>query len=160
MNISTWCKRFIIVACLFSLVACQNLGGLNRKQVKVLQSQGFILTDEGWALRLPEKLLFAVNESSIQPETFNKIAELAQRLNRVGISKLKVNGYTDNTGSTSYNDQLSLERAQSVSKALIAGGTQAANMSIRGLGAQHPVADNNTPEGRAENRRVTLIVIP
>ena len=160
MNISIWCKRFIIVACLFSLVACQNLGGFNRKQVKVLQSQGFVLTDEGWALRLPEKLLFAVNESSIKPETFTKMSELAQRLNRIGISKLKVNGYTDNTGSPSYNDQLSLERAQSVSKALVAGGIDPANMTIRGLGPQQPIADNNTPEGRAENRRVTLIVIP
>lgn len=160
MNISLWCKRFIIVACLFSVVACQSMGGFNRNQVKVLQSQGFVLTDEGWALRLPEKLLFAVNESSVQPETFLKMTELAQRLNRVGISKLKVNGYTDNTGSASYNDQLSLERAQSVSKALLAGGIDSANMTVRGLGAQQPIADNNTPEGRAENRRVTLIVTP
>lgn len=160
MNISVWCKRFIIVACLFSVVACQNLDGLSRKQVKVLQSQGFVLTDEGWALRLPEKLLFAVNEASIAADTFNKISDLAQRLNSVGISKLKVNGYTDNTGTSAYNDQLSLERAQNVSKALLAGGISPANMIVRGLGAQHPLADNSTVEGRAENRRVTLIVIP
>lgn len=155
-----WFKKIIIISFIVGLTACQTLNGFNRTQLNVLQSQGFVLTDEGWALGLPEKLLFAVNESSIQPATYLKLVELSQRLNKVGINKLKVNGYTDNTGSVTYNNELSLNRAQGVTKALIDGGIPSSHVVPRGLGSQHPLAENTTIEGRAENRRVTIIVTP
>ena len=143
-----------------AMTACQNLNGLSKKQINVLKSQGFALGDDGWTLGLSEKLLFNVNESAIKPETYTKITQIGQQLSQVQITHLKLNGYTDNTGSVTYNNDLSLKRAQAVAEPLIKGGIPANNIKAAGLGALHPIADNSTPEGRSENRRVAIIVTP
>jgi len=142
------------------MTACQNLNGLTKKQINVLKSQGFTLSDDGWSLGLSEKLLFNVNESTIKPETYTKITQIGQQLNQIQITHLKLNGYTDNTGTATYNNDLSLKRAQAVAEPLIKGGIPANNIKTAGLGALHPIADNTTAEGRSENRRVAIIVTP
>lgn len=143
------------------MTACQNLNGLSKKQINVLKSQGFTFSsDEGWTLGLSEKLLFNVNESAIKPETYTKITQIGQQLSQVQITHLKLNGYTDNTGNVAYNNDLSLKRSQAVAEPLIKGGIPANNIKTAGLGPLHPIADNSTPEGRSENRRVAIIVIP
>ena len=71
--------------------------------------------------------------------------------------KLAIEGHTDNIGSDAANQQLSEQRAQAVVAALVQGGIAADRLSAAGFGASKPIADNNTSEGRAKNRRVELV---
>jgi outer membrane protein OmpA-like peptidoglycan-associated protein len=72
--------------------------------------------------------------------------------------KILVEGHTDSTGSRETNEQLSYERADSVRQYLISQGVSEANMQVTGRGPDVPVASNDTPEGRARNRRVEIIL--
>jgi outer membrane protein OmpA-like peptidoglycan-associated protein len=143
-----------------AISACQNLGGMNRQQVHVLKNQGFILTPDGWMLGLSEKLLFDNNEATLKPDTAQKITAVGRQLKHVNITHLKLNGYTDNTGLASYNSALSLKRAQAVADPLIQSGIAASDITTVGMGEAHPIASNTTEEGRSENRRVAIIVVP
>jgi OmpA-OmpF porin, OOP family len=69
-----------------------------------------------------------------------------------------VNGYTDSSGSDAHNQLLSERRADTVKQALIEDGVSASRISTRGEGASNPVASNATAEGRAQNRRVEIIL--
>jgi outer membrane protein OmpA-like peptidoglycan-associated protein len=71
---------------------------------------------------------------------------------------IKIGGYTDNTGDAAANQTLSEARAKNVMDALAAKGVDASRMESEGYGDQHPVADNSTEEGRAQNRRIALRV--
>jgi outer membrane protein OmpA-like peptidoglycan-associated protein len=153
-------KTLSLVLVFAVLAACQTMHGLNKKQIKTLQQQGFILTDDDWSLALPERLLFASNESAIKPETQANLKILAQQLQQVGILRLNINGHTDSTGIAEFNQELSQKRAATVAMALFAGGLPATEVHTRGMADKQPIASNDTLEGRAENRRVTIIVVP
>ena len=149
----------LAVLCL-ALSGCMNLGGLSYKQARVLKQEGFALTDEGWSLGLPERLLFGFNESSIKPEHQANISRLATQLNKYHLDKLKIVGHTDNVGNPEYNLKLSEERAQSVANIFLAQKFNPQNLMVIGKGSTQPIHDNETEEHRAENRRVTVIIIP
>ena len=104
---------FIALLCL-TLAGCLSFGPLKYRQVKMLKKEGFILTDEGWNLGLPERLLFDFNKADIKPEHGQKINRLAKQLNKYDLHKLKIVGHTDDIGHPEYNQKLSEERAQSV----------------------------------------------
>ena len=72
--------------------------------------------------------------------------------------KLQVEGYTDSVGSDDYNQKLSENRADAVRNFLLTQGVQEANITATGYGKAKPVADNATAQGRAQNRRVQLVV--
>lgn len=76
----------------------------------------------------------------------------------VDITHLRVDGHTDAIGKDDYNQQLSYERASTVADTLSTIGIPRANIDVRGRGKLEPVADNRTAKGRAENRRVAMIV--
>ncbi|XID75764.1 OmpA family protein [Alkanindiges sp. WGS2144] len=153
-------KKISLILLVSVLAACQATSGLSKKQVKVLQKQGFVLKEEGWTLALPERLLFDSNASDIKANTQTTLLTLAQQLKKVGITRLNINGHTDSTGSQELNQELSKKRAETVASALVTGGLPASNIKTRGLAASQPIASNETVEGRAENRRVTIIVVP
>jgi outer membrane protein OmpA-like peptidoglycan-associated protein len=71
---------------------------------------------------------------------------------------VKIGGYTDNVGRAEANTQLSRARAESVRDALQRLGVDSSRVQAEGYGDQHPIADNNTSEGRANNRRVAILV--
>ena len=75
-------------------------------------------------------------------------------------AKLTVAGYTDSTGHATSNKALSLKRAQAVVDYVVSQGVDAAQLSAVGHGADHPVADNATEEGRFKNRRIEFSVSP
>jgi outer membrane protein OmpA-like peptidoglycan-associated protein len=72
--------------------------------------------------------------------------------------QIKIGGYTDNTGSQEMNMKLSQARAEAVAKAVAALGVDAARLDAEGYGPQHPVASNDTEEGRSQNRRIDVRV--
>ncbi|MEJ5140016.1 MULTISPECIES: OmpA family protein [Acinetobacter] len=149
----------LAILCL-ALTGCMNLGGLSYKQARVLKKEGFVLTDEGWSLGLPERLLFGFNESNINTERQTELVRLATQLNKYHLDKLKIVGHTDNIGNPEYNLKLSKERAQNVSNIFIGQKFNPQNIQVIGKGADQPLKSNDSEENKAENRRVAVIIIP
>ncbi len=103
-------------------------------------------------------MLFANDSETLNPDTRVLVEKLGMTLLGVGLNKARIDGHTDSNGPEAYNDQLSLKRAKSVADVLVSVGMQPANLDIRGRGERDPVADNKTAAGRAENRRVGIII--
>lgn len=103
-------------------------------------------------------VLFDFNKYSLKPEAREKLAKVSGILLSYPNLKLQVEGYTDNIGSDEYNQKLSEERASSVRDYLVAQSVSDNNVTAAGFGKNHPIADNSTNAGRAQNRRVELVV--
>jgi outer membrane protein OmpA-like peptidoglycan-associated protein len=103
-------------------------------------------------------VLFDFNKYSLKPEAREKLAKVSGILLAYPNLKLHVEGYTDNIGSDEYNDKLSEERADSVRDYLESQSVSDGNVTAAGYGKSDPVADNSTNAGRAQNRRVELVV--
>ena len=103
-------------------------------------------------------VLFDTGKYSLKQNTQISLAKVAVILQAYPSLKLQVEGYTDNVGSDMLNQKLSENRAESVKSFLIAQGTDPNSITSAGYGKSNPVADNGTAAGRAQNRRVDLIV--
>lgn len=114
-------------------------------------------TEAGIVLTL-EDILFDVNKADLKPGADRTLDRVAEFLNKYEDRELEINGYTDATGSEEYNEDLSAQRAQSVQEALVERGVSSNRISIEGLGESNPVASNETPAGRQQNRRVEIVV--
>jgi len=151
----------ILFIALVALAGCQNKPqGLTAEQIALLQAQGFKLTDNGWEFGFSDKVLFGNNVGKLNAQSTEIVERMGRALLSVGIVKFRLDGHTDNYGEDSYNDQLSLRRANAVADLLAGIGIPRANIETRGMGKREPVADNSTSSGRAENRRVAIVVTP
>ena len=101
---------------------------------------------------------FALNSAKITAKDTSGLDKIVQRLNNNQAEKATLNGYTDSTGTEAYNLKLSERRAQSVKNYLTKGGVAADRITTKGYGETDFVATNETPEGRAKNRRVEIII--
>ena len=156
-------KRIGLTLACLALAGCQTLPkphGLNEQQITLLKQEGFTPKGDDWMLGLADRTLFAVDESRLLDAQNEHLGQMAQRIVGVGIVGAKVEGNTDSTGSARHNLELSRQRAASVVAALKAGGMNPARLRAEGLGASNPVESNATPEGRAQNRRVVIIIGP
>jgi outer membrane protein OmpA-like peptidoglycan-associated protein len=117
------------------------------------ESRGVVITLSG-------SVLFGTGKSDLLPIAKEKLNQVAKALTDQGFKAIVVQGYTDSVGSASDNDSLSLRRAQSVRDYLVTRGIPSEKATAEGKGASNPVADNKTPDGRAENRRVEIVVTP
>jgi outer membrane protein OmpA-like peptidoglycan-associated protein/tetratricopeptide (TPR) repeat protein len=106
-----------------------------------------------------KNIFFDVNKFEIKPESFSELDKIVQLLKDNPTLTIQINGHTDNVGSAPDNLKLSRDRATSVVNYIVSKGVQTARVSGKGFGATMPVADNNTEEGRARNRRTELKVI-
>jgi outer membrane protein OmpA-like peptidoglycan-associated protein len=111
-------------------------------------------------VNMPQDVLFGVDSASLRPDLTRDIKSVAQNLLRYPNSQIQIVGHTDNTGSASYNQDLSQRRAVSVANVLRESGVPNARISAFGRGEDQPIASNLTPEGRAQNRRVEIIIRP
>jgi outer membrane protein OmpA-like peptidoglycan-associated protein len=117
------------------------------------ESRGVVITLSG-------SVLFATGKSTLLPIAQEKLSEVAKALKDQGFKSLLVEGHTDSQGSADKNMTLSQERAESVRSYLISQGIPSDQIRAQGIGSSRPVADNNTAEGRANNRRVEIVVEP
>ncbi|MBA3910058.1 MAG: hypothetical protein C0524_09245 [Rhodobacter sp.] len=117
-------------------------------------------TGEYLIVNMPQDLLFAVDSASLRPDLTSDIRTVAASLLRYPDSRIEVIGHTDNTGSAAYNQDLSQRRAVSVAGVLRESGVPNGRIVAFGRGEDQPIASNLTPEGRALNRRVEIIIRP
>lgn len=114
-------------------------------------------TERGLVLTLGD-VLFDVDEATLKPGGQRAVTELSNFLQEYSERSVLIEGHTDNTGSDSYNQELSQRRANAVRQALIAQGIAGTRIRSLGLGEQYPKASNNSNAGRQQNRRVEVII--
>jgi len=112
----------------------------------------------GLVITLSGSVLFASGKSALLPAAQNRLNQVADALMATKERKLTVEGHTDSQGSSSYNQVLSQQRADAVRSYLISRGYPSDLIQAQGIGEDRPVADNANAEGRANNRRVEIIV--
>ena len=111
-------------------------------------------------LGMPGNVTFALNSAQLNPEFDSVLDKVASTLVEYNQTMIQIAGHTDSTGSHEYNMKLSEQRAMSVKNYLAGRGVPAKRMVTVGAGPDYPVASNDTPEGRAENRRVEITIVP
>jgi outer membrane protein OmpA-like peptidoglycan-associated protein len=117
------------------------------------EKRGIVITMSG-------AVLFATGKHTLLPIAKSKLADVAKALKDQGFKRIVVEGHTDSRGRPSENEALSLRRAEEVRRTLISEGIPANKITAAGHGSRRPITDNNSPEGRANNRRVEIVVTP
>lgn len=119
-------------------------------------------TDNGSAIlvNLPDGVTFDVGSYTLKSQFRTTLDQVAQSLIQYPNSLIDVYGHTDSTGSDSFNQTLSENRARSVANYLISRGVPAARIRSQGFGETQPIADNTTADGRMKNRRVEIKIVP
>lgn len=106
----------------------------------------------------PDGILFASGKSDLNSASSSELSKLATSLAQNPDTDITINGHTDNTGSRTVNERLSLERAKSVQNFMVGQGLASGRFTSNGLAYDVPVADNSTAAGRAQNRRVEIFL--
>ena len=114
-------------------------------------------TERGTVITLLGSVLFAFDEATLLPSAQRSLDDVANALkDRKGV--FVIEGHTDSIGTDSYNEQLSQKRAKAVADYLSSRGVERDQIKTVGKGKENPIASNSTPEGRANNRRVEIII--
>lgn len=117
--------------------------------------------ERGLVITLSGSVLFASDKSELLPSAQQRLDDVAKALLEGNPdAQIVVEGHTDSRGGESYNLDLSARRAEAVRSYLVSRGVPAARIRAQGLGLSRPVADNKSAEGRANNRRVEIVVQP
>ena len=111
-------------------------------------------------LNLPSSITFALNSADLNAQFYSALEGVTLVLNEYDKTVVEVAGHTDSTGSEQTNQVLSERRAQSVAAYLASHGVKSQRLITIGAGEGHPVASNDTEQGRAANRRVELTIVP
>ena len=142
------------------------VGSVLDAQARALQSQmttpGVQVVNTGKTLNvtLPEGVLFAFDSAAVSGPAQNDLYALARNLQQYPNSTVQVTGHTDSTGSAAYNMDLSQRRDRAGAGILTAGGVSPNRIATQGMGMSQPVASNATEAGRAQNRRVEIVIRP
>ncbi|MFT7315451.1 MAG: outer membrane protein OmpA-like peptidoglycan-associated protein [Paraglaciecola sp.] len=158
-------KRYVWGAALGAL-AGSAIGNYMDKQEEAFREEladsGVEVYREGDSIRLsiPGNITFATGSDAIVTGFYPVLEDVAKVLNRYDKTKLSIEGHTDSVGDTNYNRELSMQRANSVATYLQATNVAANRLQTLGMGESQPIANNDSAQGRQENRRVELRVIP
>jgi len=134
--------------------AAQSAADLAKFASVTHESRGLVITLAGG-------VLFTSGKSDLLPTAQVKLNEVAKALTEQDPeSRMSVEGFTDSQGTPAYNQDLSQKRAQSVRDYLVSRGIASDRITAEGFGLNRAIADNHTPEGRANNRRVEIVVKP
>ncbi|MBE3636909.1 OmpA family protein [Mangrovicoccus algicola] len=117
-------------------------------------------TGDSLLVNFPQDILFATDSASVSSASRDELAGLARNLQNYPGTTVQIIGHTDNTGDAGYNFDLSNRRAGAVAGVLVQNGVTGGRITSSGRGEDQPVASNLTPEGRAQNRRVEVVITP
>ena len=138
---------------------------MDRQQTQLraqLAGSGVTVTRDGdnIVLNMPSDVTFPVDQSDIQPRFYGTLDQVADTLNQYPQTMIDVVGHADSSGAADYNQALSERRAASVAGYLVNRGVLRDRLYVAGRGEADPIASNATPEGRAQNRRVDVVLKP
>lgn len=127
-----------------------------------LANDGIVIVNTGDRLivTVPNDITFDVDSAAVRPALRADLNRVAQNLVRYPGSNVQVIGHTDSDGAADYNQGLSVRRANAVADILQAGGVTYDRITPIGRGEEQPVASNLTPQGKAQNRRVEIVIVP
>ena len=125
------------------------------KELSELKAQQ---TERGIVLTIGD-VLFATGKANLSPDANKSVAKLAEFLKKYQKRDVLIEGHTDSVGKDDYNLTLSRNRADSVKDKLVGGGIEAGRITTVGYGKKFPVASNDTMAGKAQNRRVEVIIL-
>ncbi len=106
-----------------------------------------------------QNIFFDVDKYDLKEKSTTELQKIIVFLTENPKIRMEISGHTDNSGAASYNKQLSEKRAQAVYNFLVSKGISAARLVPKGYGAEKPIADNNSEEGRQQNRRIEFKII-
>jgi outer membrane protein OmpA-like peptidoglycan-associated protein len=138
---------------------------MDRQQAELrrqLADTGVTVTRQGdnIVLNMPSDVTFQVDKSDVQPQFYDVLNQVANTLNQYPSTLIDVVGHADATGADAYNQALSERRASSVASYLVSRSVLPARLFVAGQGERQPIASNDTEAGRAQNRRVEIILRP
>lgn len=155
---------------LIGAVVGATIGGLIGRQMdqqeadlrRQMDGTGVDVLREGDTIRLqaPENVTFESNQADITPRFWPVLNQLADSIRQYPGTLVRIEGHTDSTGSPAFNQTLSENRAQSVRSYLLQRGVPNHRVEAVGYGMTRPIADNRNEYGRAQNRRVEILIIP
>ena len=127
-----------------------------------LRGSGISVTRNGdnIILNMPSNITFPTDQADIRPQFFEVLNSVAIVLKEFNQTMVDVNGHTDSDGSADYNIDLSERRANAVAQYLISQRLNGQRFEVAGLGESQPIASNNSPSGKAQNRRVEIEIVP
>ena len=139
-----------------------NIAQQERELNQQLAGTDAIITNNGDVLRviLPEGVTSATGSATVASAFLPALRDVARSLNAHPNSTVLVAGHTDNVGTAAYNQQLSEQRALAVARILIREGVPSSRITYSGRGYNEPIASNATAAGRAQNRRVEIVITP
>jgi len=159
-------RKNAIIGAAIGGVAGGVIGNNLDKQAAELQSAigdsriQIINTGDVLIVRMPQDILFATDSATVSGALYGDLGALAGNLQRYPGSTVEVTGHTDNTGSAAYNQDLSYRRANAVAAILINNGVSSGRIRTFGAGESQPIASNLNASGRAQNRRVEIVIRP
>jgi outer membrane protein OmpA-like peptidoglycan-associated protein len=159
-------KKAVLIGAGIGAIAGGGVGAYMDKQENKLRQQlqgsGVSVTREGnnIILNMPNNITFDFDSAQLKPEFHNTLNSVVLVLNEYKSTLITVKGHTDSTGTDDYNQKLSERRALAVGQYLQSKNVAQQRLAAVGYGETRPVASNNTPEGRAQNRRVELELEP
>jgi outer membrane protein OmpA-like peptidoglycan-associated protein len=141
----------------------QVTGTTQRSDVEI--RAGEILTEleatqetEGTVVEIPDTVLFDFDSAELKAEASEILDEVAEVLRLLPDESAEIRGHTDDQGTAEYNARLSADRADAVRDYLVEAGVDPSRLSTEGVGFDEPIASNDTEAGRAQNRRVEIIL--
>lgn len=154
-------KRCLLALCcsgLLFVTGCASSNFLTERQSSGLHRAGFHKARGGWEFELDGRILFATDQASLTQQNRAIVGRVIRSLRRLNIRYIQIEGYADSTGTYAYNEDLSFRRATSVAREFERYGWPRGNLKVRGYGSDYPVANNASARGRAQNRRVVIVV--
>ncbi|MEM1004108.1 MAG: OmpA family protein [Pseudomonadota bacterium] len=127
-----------------------------------LANDGITIVNAGDRLivTVPNDITFDTDSSTVRPALRSDLVKVGQNLVNYPNSNVQIIGHTDSDGDATYNQGLSVRRADAVADILQANGVSFSRITTIGQGENNPVASNLTPEGKAQNRRVEIVIVP
>lgn len=117
-------------------------------------------TGDRLIVTLPQDILFATGSSAVRPDLQADLASVAANLQSYPDSTVQIIGHTDSDGEAAFNQQLSESRANAVASVLLRNGVSSNRVQAYGRGEAQPVASNLNAQGKAQNRRVEIVILP
>lgn len=142
------------------------IGNYQDRQERALRDQmagtgvNVVRQGDNITLNMPDNITFGFDSSSLQPQFYPVLDNLARTLTEYNQTIIEVAGHTDSKGSDTYNQQLSVRRADAVGNYLMTRGLVRDRFIVTGAGESRPIASNDTESGRAQNRRVEITLVP